>query len=137
MREVFADTSYWVALFHPDDALHQKAIDVNFELEDAVIVTSDMVLTEFLNHFAKKGPQFRERAASTVRKLLDRSDVKVIPQTRRSFKEALDLYTLRRDKDWSLTDCSSFLIMNAMGMTDSLTHDIHFVQAGFRALLRD
>ncbi|MEW5724998.1 MAG: PIN domain-containing protein [Thermodesulfobacteriota bacterium] len=137
MRAVFADTAYWVALFHPDDALHQKAAAVNEALKGAVIVTSDMVLTEFLNHFAKHGPQFRSMAASTVKALLGRSDVKVVPQTRLHFKEAVDLYNQRPDKDWGLTDCSSFVIMKEMNIKASLTHDFHFVQAGFRALLRD
>jgi predicted nucleic acid-binding protein len=137
MKFVFADTAYWVALFHPDDDLHQRAIDINDELDGATIVTSDMVLTEFLNHFAKHGPQFREVAASTVRSLLSRPDVKVIPQTRIYFKEAVNLYSKRLDKNWGLTDCASFVIMEGMNINDSLTSDIHFIQAGFRALLRE
>ena len=43
----------------------------------------------------------------------------------------------RSDKSWSLTDCISFVVMGEHGITDALTGDRHFEQAGFRALLRE
>jgi predicted nucleic acid-binding protein len=46
-----------------------------------------------------------------------------------------DLFRSRPDKSWGLTDCISFVIMNEAGITDALTADVHFQQAGFRALL--
>lgn len=51
------------------------------------------------------------------------------------FENAL-IYNQRSDT-WSLTDCSSFLIMSHYSITDAIAHDKHFIQAGFRALLRD
>ena len=47
----------------------------------------------------------------------------------------MDLYNARDDKDWSLTDCISFIVMKEHGITEALTGDRHFEQAGFRALL--
>lgn len=44
--------------------------------------------------------------------------------------------TERPDKDWSLTDCISFLVMKDFGLTDAFTADHHFEQAGFTAWLR-
>jgi uncharacterized protein len=41
----------------------------------------------------------------------------------------------RRDKEWSLTDCISFVVMKERGLTEALTADHHFEQAGFKALL--
>jgi predicted nucleic acid-binding protein len=46
------------------------------------------------------------------------------------------LYHLRPDKQWSLTDCISFLVMSEEGITEALTADHHFEQAGFVALLK-
>ena len=60
----------------------------------------------------------------------------VVPQTADQFEGALARYQLRADKGWSLTDCASLLIMEAEGIEAALTHDNHFVQAGFQALLR-
>ncbi len=41
-----------------------------------------------------------------------------------------------RDKDFSLVDCSSFLVMKDRGVSNAITTDQHFEQAGFRCLLR-
>jgi predicted nucleic acid-binding protein len=48
---------------------------------------------------------------------------------------AVDLYANRRDKEWGLTDCCSFIAMQDAGITQALSADRHFVQAGFEALL--
>jgi predicted nucleic acid-binding protein len=53
------------------------------------------------------------------------------------FGEAWRLYSERLDKEWSFTDCASFIVMNRMGLTDAFTSDHHFEQAGFNILLKD
>jgi predicted nucleic acid-binding protein len=60
----------------------------------------------------------------------------IVPQTSAQFQEALAVYRQYRDKEWSLTDCASIQIMREQSITDALSHDQHFEQAGFRALLR-
>jgi len=52
------------------------------------------------------------------------------------FQQGLTLYKRRPDKDWSFTDCISFAVMQAEGLTEALTADHHFEQAGFTALLK-
>jgi hypothetical protein len=52
------------------------------------------------------------------------------------FDRALELYHQHADKDWTLTDCSSVLVMRERGLMDVLTADRHFEQAGFNALLK-
>jgi len=66
-----------------------------------------------------------------------RSDPKtyVAPARTTLFNDGLQLYTTRQDKDWSLTDCISFVVMGEYGLTEALTGDRHFQQAGFNALL--
>jgi uncharacterized protein len=59
MNGVFADTGYWIALFNPRDQLHAKAVTTSQVLQGRQIVTSQMVLTEFLNHYAALGQPFR------------------------------------------------------------------------------
>ena len=89
-----------------------------------------------VNHFASFGPQFRQKAAQVVSSLQESSDVEIVAQSPERFEAALSLYSQRLDKEWGLTDCDSFLIMQQRGLTEVLAHDEHFVQAGFIALLR-
>ena len=112
MNKVFADAGYWIALFNPRDQLHNQAITVSQTIEGRSIVTSQMVLTEFLNHFASLGTSFRQQAVEVVRSLQQASEVDIVLQTSELFEKALMLYEQRQDKTWGITDCASILIMN-------------------------
>jgi predicted nucleic acid-binding protein len=136
MKRIFADTSYWIALLNPRDELHARAVAAAQSYSDDQIVTSEMVLVEFLNGFSDRGPRLRPAASKAVKTLRSSPNVTVIPQTSDQFERALGRYEERIDKDWSLTDCASFLIMEGEGIEGALTHDQHFAQAGFHALLR-
>lgn len=137
MNMVFADAGYWIALFNPRDQLHDKAVAASQVTQNYPIVTSQAVLTEFLNHYANFGPLFRNRAVQVVRSLQDDPDVEIVTQTAAQFESALLLYAKRQDKAWGLTDCASFIMMQERGITEVLAHDEHFTQAGFLPLLRD
>lgn len=137
MRTVFADTVYWIALINPRDSLRTKAEEISNLYSPLKIVTSEMVLTEVLNSFSKGGASIRRTTLTVVKKLYSESTISIVPQTSSQFEEALSLYAQREDKAWSLTDCASFQIMWKEGIAEVLTHDRHFEQAGFKALLRD
>ena len=136
MKAVFADAQYWIALLNRHDGLHDAAKKASAARGAAPLMTSEMVLAEVLDFFSERGEQARSAAASLVRRLLSDSKITVVPQTSSQFSEALALYAERKDKHWSLTDCASFCIMQKAGLTEALTHDLHFEQAGFKALLR-
>jgi predicted nucleic acid-binding protein len=136
MKRIFADTGYWIALLNPHDELHGRAVAVAQSCSEDQIVTSEMVLAELLNGFSDGGPGLRVAASKAVKTLRSSQNVTVIPQTSDQFQRALGRYEERIDKDWSLTDCASFLIMEAEGIEVALTHDQHFAQAGFKPLLR-
>ncbi len=137
MRKVFADTNYWTAVLNPHDDLHAKAREVSRSLGQCRIVTSEMVLAELLNGLGNKGPQLREAGVQTINSLRTNPNVSVIPQTSVQFTEALHRYRNRSDKEWGLTDCASFLIMEEHEIREALTYDHHFRQAGFQSLLRE
>lgn len=136
MKQVFADTSYWMALLNPRDQLHDKAVAVSQSISVARIVTSEMVLTELLNGFSEAGPQLRRSVAQKVTALDRNPNVLIVPQTPGQFSNAARLYEQAADKSWSLTDCASFQVMEEKQIHSALTHDKHFPQAGFEALLR-
>lgn len=137
MNFVFADAGYWIALLSPRDRLHEKAKAVSARLAPLRILTSEMVLVEVLNGFSRSGPVVREAAAAFAGKIVANPNVEVLPQTSLLFQAALRLYLARKDKEWGLTDCASITIMQDRGLTQALSHDRHFQQAGFVALLSD
>jgi len=136
MKRVFADTGYWVALLNPADELHSIARDVSQALGPARIYTTEMVLVEVANLLGTKGRTFRSLVQQAITNLRQNPNVTIEPQTSVTFRAALDSYATHQDKDWSLTDCASFLTMREKGITEAFAHDRHFEQAGFVALLR-
>ncbi|MGL6337769.1 MAG: type II toxin-antitoxin system VapC family toxin [Waterburya sp.] len=137
MRLVFADTGYWVALLNPRDELHHKATELSKSLNPVHIVTSEMILTEVLNDFSKRGDYLRKVATELIDNIYENPNITVISQTSQQFQQGLELYKNRLDKNWSLTDCVSFKIMEQMSIYEAFAYDKHFEQAGFRALLRN
>ena len=137
MRAVFADSSYWIALLNPRDSLHGRAKFYAESLGHTWIVTSEMVFTELLNDCSRRGRVLRLAAVRLIQRLRQNPNVSVVPQSSLQFQESLVLYAERMDKEWGLTDCSSFRVMKREGLTLALTYDRHFKQAGFQALLRD
>lgn len=108
MRTVFADTGYWQAITDPHDQLHTVALTVSRSLHRTRIVTTEMVLVELLAALAKV--PIRSVAVRMVELIRSNPNVEVVPQTAQQFREALRLYQERPDKEWSLTDCASFLL---------------------------
>jgi len=92
---------------------------------------------EYLTFFASASETLRRRAATSVRRILAKPVIRVIPQSRSSFLAGLDLYSQTPDKGYSLVDCISMQTMRREGLTEALTNDRHFEQEGFRALFRD
>ncbi|MFM7425562.1 MAG: type II toxin-antitoxin system VapC family toxin [Elainella sp.] len=136
MKTVFADAGYWIAILNPADDLRTKAASLSNSLEPFRILTSEMVFTEVLNSFSKREKALRQAAAQFVKQAFDNPRIEVVPQTSDLFHQSLNLYEQRADKAWSHTDCASFLIMSQQNIQEALTHDRHFEQAGFIALLR-
>lgn len=134
MKVVFVDTGFWIARFKPNDTQSARATAVAKSLGAVRLLTTEMVLNEFLASFS--AVPLRSFAVQAVRVISANPNVEVVAQTSIQFREAFDLYASRPDKEWSLTDCASFNLMNVRGVSEALAHDHHFEQAGFVALLR-
>jgi len=129
----FADTSYFLALLNPQDDWHTAACDASTNLAEPILST-DWVLTELADAMCQG--RNRSTVVAFLRLLRRREDVTLVPASRELLDRGLDLFARRPDKQWSLTDCISFLVMSDHGVTDALTTDHHFEQAGFTALLK-
>lgn len=99
------------------------------------LVTTDEVLSEFLNYFADAGQRKRDIVVGMFEEAMQHSKTVVLPQTRQSLLRGLDLYKARNDKSYSVTDCISMMTMRERNITEVLTHDRHFAQEGFKVLL--
>ncbi|MBI2805724.1 MAG: type II toxin-antitoxin system VapC family toxin [Planctomycetes bacterium] len=130
---ILVDTGYVLALVNPGDSLHQRARAWAGAITEPLIVT-EYVLWEIVNSLSL--PVDRPKARAVVSSLRAASDCEVIPASGELFDAGLDLHARRPDKEWSLTDCISFVVMQRRGLTRALAHDHHFEQAGFEALLR-
>ena len=130
---ILIDTSYLVALLNPQDHMHPRALAWAAALSEMALVT-EYVLWETVNFFSK--PVNRPKVHALVEHVRTSTDYEVIPASPDLFEAGLRLHDQRRDKEWSLTDCVSIHIMTQRGLTRALTHDHHFEQAGFEALLR-
>lgn len=129
----FADTSYLLALLNPNDEFHKAATALSATL-DEVVVTTMWVLTE-LGDALHQGRN-RETFALFFDTLGEHKDFEIVPASPELFHKGVELFRARPDKDWSLTDCISFVVMADRGLSEALTGDKHFEQAGFKALLK-
>lgn len=136
MKQVFADTGYWIALFYHHDEWHSlaKSLETDLLSKATIIITSDLVLTEFMNFFTKFPPKTRQQIAQAVISLQKHPNIMVNYSNSALFNRAVTLYHNRADQQWSLTDCHSFVIMEDLEITDALASDKHFKQAGFKIL---
>ena len=132
MTAVFADAFYYFALVNPGDRRHHTAREFTANFTGQIVTTA-WILTEVGDGLAKavNRPLFLEMVSD----LRMDPDVQIVPPDVDLFDEGLALYSRRSDKDWSLTDCISFFVMERQGITHALTGDRHFEQAGFVALL--
>ena len=97
--------------------------------------STEFVLVEIADSLA--AVHFRKHAVAIINLLIENPYVEIVPSSSGLFAEALELYKRRMDKGWGLTDCTSFIVMQRYGVTEALTTDEHFQQAGFRVLLRE
>lgn len=131
----FADTVFWIGLSRRRDQHHARAVQWQEwpDRHQVKIVTSELVLWEWLNAFAD--PALRTIAAQGCRRCRTSDLIQVMTVSTSHMEAALRFYESHQDKAWSLTDCYSFIIMRERGLFAALTTDQHFVQAGFQALM--
>jgi predicted nucleic acid-binding protein len=134
MKTVFVDTSFYVAFVNPRDPLHEAASEFILNYAGKSL-TTEYVLLEVGNSLGRAGD--RRVFVNFMISLRRDFQTTILPATHGLFEAALQLYGRRLDKAWSMTDCSSFVVMQQFRLTDALTADHHFAQAGFTTLLGD
>ena len=128
-REYFVDTWFFIAYSDPHDEHYRQARSLAALIDQHQLVTTDGVLTELLAFFSGQGGWGRTRAVRTVRSAM--RTMQVVETSGAVFHAAVDRYEQRPDKEYSLVDCMSMVVMERLGIRHVLTNDHHFSQAGF------
>ena len=132
MSAVFADTFFYLALLNNDDPFHDRAL-IEWGANRRV-VTSEFILLELGNACARAEDHVDFLALALGMRQSPRTSI--VPLSSETLNRGLSLMAERADKNWSLTDCTSFVLMDGEGISDALTGDKHFEQAGFKCLFR-
>ncbi len=136
MKEVFVDTAAWLALLNLSDSFHTQAKKVEKSLNASryLWVTTDFILIEVGDALCRTSQ--RSKTAKFIKNIKKLKSVLVITLNPDLLQAGLNLYESRLDKEWGLTDCISFIVMQQRGITEAFTSDRHFEQAGFIRLMK-
>jgi predicted nucleic acid-binding protein len=134
MTPTFVDTAAWIVLINVRDALHVQAQSVYATLvqRKVPLVTSEFVLLEVAD--ALSSPLLRPLTIAFTNRLRQ-GVLEIVPLDEALRQKGWVLYCQRPDKEWGLTDCISFVVMQEQGIVEAFTSDHHFTQAGFTILL--
>ena len=132
MSGVLVDTSFYAALLNPRDALHRRSLELS-QATWSPRVTSEFIRLELANLLSRSAGR---NALAPLIDLRNDAGMIIVPCSTDRIQSGSLLYAARHDKYWSLTDCISFQVMTEYGLTEALTADHHYEQAGFKALMK-
>lgn len=127
MKAVFADSFFYLACTNSRDTFHAAARHLAGVYSH--IITTEYVLIECGNLFANS--RFRLRYVPLYRDLQSDPGTTIVSSSAKLLEQGIALFGQSQDKQWSLTDCISFVVMREYGIREALTGDRHFLQAGF------
>ena len=136
MNEGFADTSGWASAFIKNDPHHKKASELMalWRQENRQVVTTNYVLSELVA-LLSRSPRGRKSVLNYTQIIRSAPWVEIVHIDKELDAKAWRLLEKKSDKVWSLVDAASFVVMRERGITEALTADKHFEQAGFIRLL--
>lgn len=132
MKSILLDTSYFIALANPRDEYHLRALVFSRSNLTPLLTTSAIIL-ELGAKFSRAD---RRRVFLDILRILHEDRVEIVRVDEELERRGIVRFSERPDKNWSLADCISFIVMEDRGITEAATTDEHFEQAKFIALLR-
>jgi len=135
-NKVFLDTAFAIALSVESDEHHNRAVELSeqLEIEQTQLITTVAILLEIGNALSKR--RYRQAAIELLNALEQDPQVEIVSISDELFRQSFEMFSNRPDKDWRLIDCLSFIVMQERDLTEALTTDEHFEQAGFSSLLK-
>jgi uncharacterized protein len=108
MKAIFADTYYFIALLNPADKDHSRALEFTQQFSGRIHTTA-WVFTELADGLCR--PPFRQRVGAFLERFVNEPQSSIAAAQVELFDKGFALYRQRLDKEWSLTDCISFVAM--------------------------
>jgi hypothetical protein len=138
MPELFADTSGWANLVDPSQTYHALAANLyrTARQQGRKVITTNYIITEVVALLTSPLRTPRPKIIAFIEGLKSSPNVEIVHVDQTLDNQAWQLLKNRPDKEWSLVDCSSFVLMQQRGIIEALTTDHHFEQAGFVRLLK-
>jgi len=132
--KIFIGTVYPLALANGNDEYQREAVSLSHKYENSSFIITDTVLLEIGNALARN---FKKQAIQIIENFRSSVNVEIVHLNSDLFNRAFQYFKTRLDKTWTLVDCISFEVMKEKGITDVLTVDRHFEQAGFNRLMKE
>jgi len=138
MPDLFADTSGWGHLIDPTQSYHSLAATIYRTARQRgwKVITTNYIIAELVALLTSPLHVPRSATIAFIEGLKASLYVEVVHVDAGLDEEAWQLLKSRQDKQWSLVDCASFVLMRRRGILEALTTDSHFEQAGFVRLLK-
>jgi len=136
IEPVFVDSFAWIAAINKSDNYHEISLKILEELlnKQARLITTNYVVVETINALSKV--KFRKTVIEFIDKLRKSPNVQIVKITDEIYNNAWTLYQQRMDKDWGITDCTSFEVMQMFNIRKAFTSDKHFEQAGYSLIVK-
>lgn len=133
---VFVDSFAWIAAINKTDNYNEIVLKTLEGLlkQKAKLITTNYVVIETINSLSRV--EFRKTVIEFVDRLQKSPSVEVVKVTDEIYDSAWELYRKRKDKNWGITDCTSFEVMRILGIKKAFTNDKHFEQAGYSVVLK-
>ena len=138
MNEIFADTSGWANYFVRTEPFHQEAKQLmqKWYKNRTRVITTNYVLLELVALFISPLRITRQQQIQAIETIKAVEWIEILHIDQTLDDQAWQFLKTRNDKMWSLTDCSSFVVMKQRQISQGFTTDHHFEQAGFVMLLK-
>ena len=135
MATVLVDTAAWIALVNTRDELHSPAEQTMADLRrrKVALVTTEFVLLEVANALCTSA--WRAKGVKLIDGFRSMLNLRIIPADTMLLAQGWELYRSRPDKEWSLTDCTSIVVLQEEQIEQVFSSDRHFEQAGFVKLM--
>ena len=129
---IFVDTSAWFAAFVSSDIDHKKAKSC-LDQYDEKLITTDYIFDELLTLMKQRGEYAKALEIGELFLYGEYADLMLV--SLEDVESAWDVFKRFRDKGWSFTDCTSYVVMKKLEITKAFAFDAHFSQFGFAEIV--